>query len=222
VKHPSEGGEARVQFDTVNGIRHSQIILLTKIPEATDTVPPVSSVKFAAMHEIGHSLGILGHSPDSRDVMYCSLPASDEDWHVTTRDGNTLAKIYTQSAITMNNNSSGVELATSGNFAEAAKKFEETLKTNPTYEPAKQNLAACLNNMAIMLAKDGKYAQAAPQFKRAIDLMQTCKDKSRLISTLKNYSYVLQMLHRAPEAATFKAQADKLASDGHVTGMNAK
>lgn len=211
VKRPSEGGEARVQFDVVNGIRHSTIILLTKMPDATDNIVPVSTIKYAALHEIGHSLGILGHSPDPHDVMFCSIPASIEDWHVTARDGNTLARIYKQGGETINKNTQGVDLATAGQFAEAAKKFEETLKTNPTYEPAKQNLAACLNNMAILQAKEGKYAAAAPNFKRALELMKTSKDRARVLSTMRNYTYVLKALNRNSEAASVQAAADKLA-----------
>jgi tetratricopeptide (TPR) repeat protein len=213
VRRPSEGGEARVQFDPVNGIRHSQIVLLTKMPEATDDIVPLSTIKFAAMHEIGHSLGILGHSPNSKDVMFCSVPAAIEEWHVTARDGATLAHIYSQGNETMSGTSSGIELATSGNFADAAKQFEAALKENPNYEPAKQNLAACLNNLAILAAKDGKYAEAAPNFKRALDLMHGTKvDKKRVISTMHNYAFVLEMLNRKTEALSIKAAADKLAA----------
>jgi predicted Zn-dependent protease len=52
------------------------------------------SVETAARHELGHALGIWGHSPSQNDVMYFSRVRNG--LKISSRDINTLKKIYQQ------------------------------------------------------------------------------------------------------------------------------
>lgn len=238
VSRPSEGGEARVAYDVVHGINHAQIILLTKTPDGTEFNIPLNIIKAACLHEIGHSLGLLGHSPNANDVMFCSVPAADQPHPVTARDGATLAHLYRpdvalahhfheSSTLSGGNdkiayNNEGVNFASSQQFEKAIEKFEASLKLDPTYEPARQNLGACLNNVAINLAKEGKYADAAAKFKRSLELQNKTKDRDRILSVLHNYAFVLQKLNRGAEAQSITAQAEKLKNERAVTSLKSK
>jgi tetratricopeptide (TPR) repeat protein len=157
--------------------------------------------------------------------MFCSIPAADKERAVTARDGATLAHLYRDDIKIAHHfhetgdatdkfslNNEGVNYASAQQFAKAAERFEAALKIDPKYEPAKQNLSACLNNLAITMAKSGKYAEAAPRFKRAIDLQQNAKDHEKLVTTMKNYAFVLHKLNRFAEAQTVKAAAEKIAA----------
>jgi predicted Zn-dependent protease len=43
-------------------------------------------------HEMGHALGIAGHSPNPEDIMYALAPSTSQK--LTDRDRETLRKLY--------------------------------------------------------------------------------------------------------------------------------
>ncbi|MEB3357209.1 MAG: peptidase, partial [Synechococcales bacterium] len=51
-------------------------------------------IQAAARHEIGHALGIWGHSPDASDALFAAQVGSPGP--ISARDVNTLKRIYEQ------------------------------------------------------------------------------------------------------------------------------
>ena len=60
--------------------------------DAALILSPGDTKRFAG-HEIGHALGIFGHSPHSEDLMHSEVPSPPHPVP-TTRDLNTMASIY--------------------------------------------------------------------------------------------------------------------------------
>ncbi len=86
---PVRFADTRFEFYNQDGIlRHRMVITLS--PNQADR-----SLLSGARHELGHALGIWGHSDRSTDVMYSSQVAQPPQ--ISNRDRATLRKVYEQS-----------------------------------------------------------------------------------------------------------------------------
>jgi tetratricopeptide (TPR) repeat protein len=92
VSSPAEGGETKVEFAGKN-IQHSTITVLTVGP-SPDSPLSANQVKAVCLHEIGHALGLVGHSPKPVDIMYCSMPPANGKVALSSRDTATIIKLY--------------------------------------------------------------------------------------------------------------------------------
>lgn len=102
VLSPTASTPADIQVDTVPaGSLWGDVVGLTtvtyqgsRIISATihlDASLSGESVKQVLAHELGHALGVDGHSADPSDLMY---PRSHLPFRITPRDRNTLLSIY--------------------------------------------------------------------------------------------------------------------------------
>jgi tetratricopeptide (TPR) repeat protein len=226
VAQPAEGGEAKVLYDPIHGIQHSNITLLTQQPDSMKLEVPVNLIRAASLHEVGHSLGLIGHSPDSGDVMFCSLPTADQPRLLTERDSKTLQHLYDPNVrmaahfhevdpsdkVSINNE--GIKYASAQMYEKAAEKFEAVLKLDPNFEASKRNLAACLNNLGIEAARNGKYAEALKRLKRALELEGPNGDRQKRISILKNLALIYAKLNKPAEAQQARTDAARLMNPG--------
>lgn len=85
----AEAGLAELGSDS-HGTSHTDIKLLTVSPFPDETMTP-GFMAMISLHEIGHCLGLLGHSPYKEDVLFPSL--SDQRG-ISSRDLATLYKLY--------------------------------------------------------------------------------------------------------------------------------
>ena len=74
-----------------NYIVKSEIKILTIDPETKEEIAD-NYIYFTTLHELGHSLGLAGHSPTKEDIMYGQ--ASEAKTALTKRDINTINMFY--------------------------------------------------------------------------------------------------------------------------------
>jgi len=222
VSQPAEGGDAHVVYDPINGIRHASIVLLTRHPQ-TGLPNSANLMKEVCLHEVGHSLGLIDHSPSPDDVMYCSMPADDRARELSKRDANTLIRLYRPDVKLADRyrggedpndkaalNNAGIKLAASGEYRQAVDKFEAALKIDPNSQAAKRNLSACLNNVAIDAAQNGNLPEALRSLKRALELEGEHGNPKTRASILNNLAIIYEKMGKASEAAAARAAAVKL------------
>jgi tetratricopeptide (TPR) repeat protein len=94
LKLAAEAGDTEIFADKKNNIYHSIITILTCRPDIpTEQLTP-TLMRQVCLHEIGHVLGLDGHSDNAQDIMYCATDPNVEKAEISQRDINTLFLIY--------------------------------------------------------------------------------------------------------------------------------
>jgi tetratricopeptide (TPR) repeat protein len=79
-------------MDTKKSDRATSVILVKESPDAS-TFKDRNIIKRCCLHELGHALGVNGHSSNRNDIMFCS-GSMNNGAKLTERDKNTMRKIY--------------------------------------------------------------------------------------------------------------------------------
>lgn len=218
--NPSEGGHTLFQAST-RGIEHAETILLTQIPGSRVNE---NSMHIVGLHEIGHALGINGHSDNSDDIMFLGFQLDNAtDRNLSERDAKTLVALYgmpttgfkksgdnkdlqkmVRSSNPINkamamNNEAGTMLE-KGQYSAAIAKFREALALAPDLDLVSDNLRIALTKYAADLMTAQQFEEAAPVLKELIEREEKAADINRLLRSLKAYKRVLDTLGRKAEA----------------------
>lgn len=90
----AEAGETIV-YGSAKGIHHCTIQILT-VPHPMSPGLPMSEprLRWICLHEIGHSLGLGGHTRNPQDIMFFTAPLAEIWKELTPRDINTIQSLY--------------------------------------------------------------------------------------------------------------------------------
>ncbi|MBS1994285.1 MAG: tetratricopeptide repeat protein [Cyanobacteria bacterium SZAS LIN-3] len=219
----AEGGHALV-VPSNNGIMKSDITLLSRSATTHQPLGP-NQVRHLALHEIGHALGIFGHSPRAGDIMYGIVLPTENVSNLSERDKHTMLALYSAQTTAVNSanrltqgdsnsslsqivrlNNEGGDAMKNGNLPLALSKFQEALKIDPSNFAIKQNVAALHSNMASMCYMRRDFAGAESNFRQAIPILEQSPDKTNLKLVLKSYATVLRTQGKNDEAAKVEAK----------------
>ena len=92
LHNPSEAGDARLTEDQ-DSISNAEIWFLT-VP-LSKSMPLTDNVfRLIALHEVGHALGLNGHTTNPDDIMFYSTTFKDTWRELTGRDARSITKLY--------------------------------------------------------------------------------------------------------------------------------
>ncbi|MGD9580357.1 MAG: tetratricopeptide repeat protein [Vampirovibrionia bacterium] len=189
------------------------VVLTTTDPNGKPHDP--SDIEKVSTHEVGHALGIMGHSLESGDIMYANSKSNGE---LTKRDISTITLLYDLDPDISNFRAvGGVEVANaSKDTGENDKSInEEVLGTkdqriqteiDEIMDAIKNNPRSSVNhiNLGNLYGDQGEYDQAIREYKKALKL----NPKSDI--AYSNIGAMHQNLHQPYDALRAYTEAKKL------------
>lgn len=145
-----------LRFDRDGNIIYSEVSLLTKNRYNNQKMPLIV-VYNTMLHELGHALGIAGHSQDPNDVMYKEITQQyhNDLMKFSDRDIETFKILYCGRKSVVDNALSGVKI--------------EKLKENIKYAQESNDADSYLQ-VAASYYEVGEYTKAFEAYKKALEL----------------------------------------------------
>jgi hypothetical protein len=169
-------------FQMVNDtIIRSDINLAVFYPDSNQPIP-MEDLKGIAVHEMGHAIGIRGHSPYPEDIMYYSKTRRQAT--LSERDMNTVGMLYKLDADIQNNTGmntamtkkyydlyeQGLKAQTSNQPASAINFYRQAMQISRNMPEAKFNLGALLINEGNKMIRQNNLNGARRNFAEAAQL----------------------------------------------------
>jgi hypothetical protein len=143
-------------------------------PESTE------AMHCLALHEIGHALGLTGHSKGTKDIMRPHINVTTgQHYSLSEADRKTIARLYNADPFAATRplalakmglrpavqkhqilNNDAVYAMNHQQFPIAIEKLNQALELEPTYSYAKENLQVAYYNWALQEIQQGHYAKA--------------------------------------------------------------
>lgn len=91
-KNIAESGQAVLDANR-NGIVRGTVTILT-VPLVPALPVTDNRMRRTCLHEIGHALGLAGHTANPDDAMFHTMGVADTWVDLTERDSNTIVRLY--------------------------------------------------------------------------------------------------------------------------------
>ena len=93
-KSRAKGGEAHVHYEQTAGtVQTATIVILTVATIGLHNISD-NRMRSVALHEVGHALGLIEHSPNPADIMFFTGWPADIERGLTERDRQTILRLY--------------------------------------------------------------------------------------------------------------------------------
>lgn len=94
----AEAGETRLTTNKKNSAIVRGTIRLLTVPLVPALPITPNRLRTTCLHEVGHALGLTGHTQNPNDIMFFSAHITDNRFELTPRDINTLVRLYTETS----------------------------------------------------------------------------------------------------------------------------
>ena len=94
-KDSNEAAKTKLYRDQY-GLQQGEIKFLIRSADYSGSLVSKNQMRATSLHEIGHILGLTGHSSNADDVMYFSAPLKNTWLEISKRDKNTLLRVYSE------------------------------------------------------------------------------------------------------------------------------
>ena len=223
LKKGGELGETRTLVTIKGDLVKANITMLTLSPFDSS---PLSEdlIRLTALHEVGHSLGICGHSSNASDIMYFAALAAHSP-ELSSRDGATLQALYTRpsneirsaslTGLGERNNSASWHLSSAGNLTGAgntessgasAWKVKGTLINSSEQAPAPVKTSNSTitieggTNSAMSVTASSGMAETAPIIERGGAMVRSVTSSSKTPQPESKFYKVGDAVANAPMA----------------------
>lgn len=93
LRNPAEQGDTHIVWREQGFLLKAEITMLTRNPVNPQQALDNTKIKQTALHEVGHALGIGGHSTEPKDVMYFANTSMSSP-ELSARDQKTIQLLY--------------------------------------------------------------------------------------------------------------------------------
>ena len=167
-----------------NDLVKAEITLLTVNPNSKQPMPK-ENLYATALHEIGHAIGIKGHSQNSSDVMYSSGAGSKKT--LSARDYNTVKLLYETNPEDLKGYSSNI--------------YSAKIKEASAYIAKYPDKAVGWLNLADIYRSNKQYAKAIEMYNKALSIDKSLAEPYYFIAecrmALKQYSLAINYYQMA-------------------------